>query len=445
MDIRRLKWAALAGLLLVLLFLELARAPLEPYLQTWPGRLVWAGVVALSVLFLVGAVFAVLTQTQEALEHRNRELLALDQAARDIHRELNLSITLQKVVDHACQLVGSRYGALSVINEKKEITEFVTCGLSEEERAVIGDAPMGKGLLGVALHEGRNLRLAAIHRDPRAHGFPENHPPMNSLLAVPIICVGPFRGNLYLTEKTGASEFSLEDEEALVRFGATAAVAIDKSYLHHELENVAIAEERGRIGREMHDGMAQVLAYVNTKAQAIQQYLKKGKTEEASRQLDQLSAAAREAYTDVREGILALRSQPTADRSLEEVLRIYFEQWQVSSGVSGELMLDEPLAVPPRVELQLLRVIQESLANVRKHARATRVRVSVRRVASGLEAEVEDDGVGFDPEKVARADLPRFGLTIMRERAESAGGRLEIESRPGRGTRVLFELAKMED
>ncbi len=445
MDIRRLKWGLLAGLLLVLVVLELARKPLDPYLQTAAGRLIWAWVVALAVLFLVGAVFAVLAQTHEALERRNRELLALDEAARDIHRELNLSITLQKIVDRACRLVGARYGALSVINDRKEITEFATCGLSEEERLEIGDAPMGKGLLGIVLNERRHLRLSEIGQDPRAQGFPEHHPTMRSLLAVPIICQGPFRGNLYLTEKTDSSEFSREDEEVLVRFGATAAVAIDKSYLHHELENVAITQERGRIGREMHDGMAQVLAYVNTKAQAVQQYLKAGKTDEANLQLDQLSAAAREAYTDVREGILALRSQPTDDRTLEEVLKIYFAQWQVSSGIQGELILDEPLAVPPRVELQLLRVIQESLANVRKHARATKVRVSVRRVASGLEAVVEDDGVGFSQEKVERAGLPRFGLTIMRERAESAGGRLEVQSRLGKGTRVLFELPKMED
>lgn len=445
MDIRKLKWASLAGLLLILFVLEFARKPLDPYLQTVAGRLVWASVVALAVLFLVGAVFSVLAQTQERLERRNSELLALDQAARDIHRELNLSITLQTIVEQASRLVGARFGALSVINERKEIMEFVTTGLTDEERAEIGDAPMGKGLLGVVLYEGRHLRIPEIGRDPRAQGFPPNHPPMKSLLAVPIICQGPFRGNLYLTEKIGRHEFLEEDEEALVRFAATAAVAIDKSYLHHELENLAVAEERGRIGREMHDGMAQVLAYVNTKAQAVQQYLKAGKTEEAGRQLDQLATAAREAYTDVREGILALRSQPSADRSLEEVLKTYFAQWQSSSGIGGEIHLDEHLEVSPRVELQLLRVIQESLANVRKHARAGKVRVDVRRLASGLEAVVEDDGVGFDPEKVARAGLPRFGLTIMRERADSAGGQLEIRSSPGRGTRVSFQLPKMED
>lgn len=445
MGTRRLKWASLAGLLLVLLVLELARKPLDPYLQTWPGRLVWAGVVALAVLFLVGAVFTVLAHTQGELENRNRELLALDDAARDIHSELNLSITLQTIVERASRLVGSRFGALSVINERDEITEFVTSGLGEEERAAIGEAPIGKGLLGVVLREGRHLRMPDIGSDPRAHGFPPNHPPMKSLLAVPIICQGPFRGNLYLTEKLGSHEFSVEDEESLVRFAATAAVAIEKSYLHHELENVAVAEERGRIGREMHDGMAQVLAYVNTKAQAVQQYLKVGKTDEAGRQLDQLASAAREAYTDVREGILALRSQPSPERSLAEVLTTYFSQWQMASGIAGEITLDEHLAVPARVELQLLRVIQESLANVRKHARATKVRVSVLRQSKGLVAVVEDDGVGFDPEKVARSQLPRFGLTIMRERAESAGGRLRIESRPGGGTRVSFHLRKMED
>lgn len=445
MDIRRLKWASLAGLLLVLLVLELARKPLDPYLQTLPGRLVWAGVVALAVLFLVGAVFSVLTQTQEELESRNRELLALDQAARDIHRELKLSVTLKKVVEQACQLIGARFGALSVMNGNQEITEFVTSGVSDEQIAAIGSAPVGKGLLGVVLHEGKHLRMSDISRDSRAHGFPENHPPMRSLLGVPIICRGPFRGNLYLSEKLSPGEFSERDEEALVRFAATAAVAIDNSFLHHELENVAIAEERGRIGREMHDGMAQVLAYVNTKAQAVQLFLKSGKDEEASKQLGQLSAAAREAYSDVREGILALRSQPTAEKSLDEVLKIFFEQWQISSGIAGDLILDEDLAVPPRVELQLLRVIQESLANVRKHARAKKVRVTVRRLASGLEAVVEDDGVGFDPESVARAGLPRFGLSIMRERAESAGGNLSVDSRPGQGTRVSFTLAEMED
>lgn len=445
MKLKRLKWALLAGLLLVILFLELARGSFEPYFETWPGRLVWGGVVALAILFLVGAVFSVLAQTQARLERSNRELLALDRAARDIHGELALSTILQKVVDQACQLMSSQYGALSVIDEKKEILEFVTCGLSEDQKSAIGHPPVGKGLLGVPLHEGRHIRLPDIGQDPRRSGFPENHPPMSSLLAVPVLCQGPFRGNLYLTEKTDGSEFSAEEEETLVRFAATAAVAIDKSYLHHELENLAIAEERTRIGREMHDGMAQVLAYVNTKAQAIEQYLKSGKNDEATRQLDQLAAAAREAYTDVREGILAMRSQPTGDRSLSEVLRQYFAQWQASSGIAGEITLDEPLTVPPRVELQLLRVIQEALANVRKHSKANRVRVAVRRHSAGLETVVEDDGVGFDPESVARAELPRFGLSIMRERAESVGGRLDIESRIGQGTRVLFELPKMED
>lgn len=445
MDPRRLKWSLLAGLVLILLFLELARWPLDPFLQSLPGRLVWAGVVALAVLSLVGVVFTVLTQTQEQLEARNRELLALDQAGRDIHRELNLSITLQTVVDQACQLVGARFGALSVVNQERDISEFVTSGLTDEERAAIGAPPSGKGLLGVVLDEGRNLRMPDLKKDARAHGFPENHPPMNSLLGVPIICQGPFRGNLYLTEKIGAEEFSAEDEDSLVRFAATAAVAIDKSYLHHELENLAITEERSRIGREMHDGMAQVLAYVNTKAQAVEQYLKVGKGREASEQLGQLSAAAREAYVDVREGILALRSQPTSGKSLKEVLESFFKQWRVSSGIGGDLSLDEGLVVPPGVELQLLRVIQESLANVRKHAHATKVRVTVRRVNGGLEATVEDDGTGFDTASVARAGLPRFGLNIMRERAESAGGTLVVESRPGAGTRVLFKLAKLEE
>ncbi len=440
LDLRRFKWMSLAGFLTVIVVLAAATHALEPYLQTWQGRLVWTGIVTLAVLFPVGIAFMFLTDMHRRLDAQNRELLAIGRAARDIHGELELEIVLQRIVDQARELLDARYGALSVNAETGRIVEFVTSGLSAVERERIGEPPQGKGLLGVVLHERRHLRLDDLKADPRSCGVPEHHPTMASLLAVPILCQGPFRGNLYLANKEAAKTFSEADEEMLVRFAATAAVAIDKSYLHHELENLAVAEERGRIGREMHDGMAQVLAYVNTKAQAVQEFLRAGKDAEAGKQLDQLAAAAREAYSDVREGILALRSQPSGERQIAEVLREYFAHWQEGSGIPGELAIDDPLEVSPGVELQMLRVVQEALANVRKHADADRVQVSIRRDDKGLIATVEDDGAGFDPASVERAGLPRFGLTIMKERAESAGGTLEIQSSRGAGTCVRFEV-----
>lgn len=263
---------------------------------------------------------------------------------------------------------------------------------------------------------------------------------MDSLLAVPIVCSGPFRGNLYVTEKETSPEFSAEDEKTLIRFATAAGIAVDNADLHQRLRSLAVAEERVRIAREMHDGMAQVLAYVNTKAQAVQEFLRRGKTEGAAEQLEQLAAAAREVYTDVREGILALRT-PMKPGGYREALEEYVQRWQQQSGIEAELEIDGDLVLAPTIELQLLRVIQESLANVRKHAGATKATVLCRQIDRHLLVEIADDGRGFDPEARQRSEVPRFGLAIMRERAESIGGQLSVTSKPGAGTRVRLELS----
>ena len=174
---------------------------------------------------------------------------------------------------------------------------------------------------------------------------------MRSLLAVPIICKGPFRGNLYLTEKTTSPSFSQEDEETLERFATAAAIAIDNAHLHEQLRSLAIAEERVRIAREMHDGMAQVLAYVNAKAQAVQAHLARNRHEEAARQLDQLADAAREVYTDAREGINALRTELGPDLDFRQALEEYIDRWQSQSGIDGRLTVEGELQLPAPVEL----------------------------------------------------------------------------------------------
>jgi signal transduction histidine kinase len=263
---------------------------------------------------------------------------------------------------------------------------------------------------------------------------------VRSLLAIPILCDGPFRGNLYVAEKQGAVEFSPEDEEILQRFATKVTIAIDNAHLHQRLQNLAITEERLRIAREMHDGMAQVLAYVNTKAQAVKEYLRQERLADASDQLEQLAAAAREVYTDAREGILALRTPVGPDRSLSEALEDFMAQWQDQCGIAGELETDENLQLSPAAELQLLRIIQESLSNVRKHARASRARVEVRRNHEHIQVVVEDDGSGFDLASRSREGFPRFGLAIMRERAESIGGSFEIDSAADQGTRLTVRV-----
>jgi len=354
--------------------------------------------------------------------------------------ELALDSVLSTVVEQARNLVGAKYGAVSVIDRDGHIQQFITSGVTRDERDAIGPPPVGHGVLGVVLHQGKHLRLDDVARHPQSQGFPPNHPVMHTLLAVPIQCRSPLLGNLYLSEKTDGDAFTARDEETLERFAVQAAIAIDNAHLHAQAADLAVAQERLRISHEMHDGLAQVLGYVNTKVQAAEAYLKRGRNEEATEQLRELAGSAREAYTDVREGIVGLRTLPDSNQGVAEALRGYLEQWKEQTGIAAELIVDGDVRVAPSAELQLVRIIQESLTNVRKHAKASRVTVSLVRRPGRIIASVLDDGLGFDPSAQTRAGFPRFGLTTIRERAASIGGTVAIESSKGTGTTVRVEL-----
>lgn len=443
MDFRRLKWLAILASVLFIGVLEYARYALGSALQSWQGRLLMDGVVLMCALFFYGAVFTVVHQMQAALERRNRELAALREAGLDVTSDLSLENVLRKVVELARNLIGTRYGALSVIDSEGKIRSFVTTGVPREQAEKIGPPPVGRGVLGVVLREGQRLRLTDIRDDARAQGFPEHHPEMHTLLAVPIVSRGPFKGNLYLSEKLDGSQFTAEEEETLVRFASQAAIAVDNAHLHLQVGSLAVAEERLRIAHELHDGQAQVLAYVNTKAQAVQELLRHGRTEKAAEQLEQLASAAREVYSDVREGILGLRAASDAENGFVESLRRHLESWQDQCGIKTELSLasDEP-HLTPDVELQLLRITQEALANVRKHSEARRVEVRLDNASTGVRIAVIDDGKGFEIDAAGRPiGRPRFGLSTMRERADAIGARFEIQSEPGEGTRIQVEYA----
>jgi len=438
--LRRLRLLSLLGVVLFVVLLELARSSFHSQLASWPARIALDVFVALGFVLYIYAVFHRLEKLQAEVDLRHQELQALHAAVLDIHGEPEVEQVLQRVVDRARQLAGASYGALTVIGEDDRIRSFLTSGLTEAERRLLGDPPSGHGLLGIALREGRRLRVADVSGDPRSAGFPPHHPPMKSLLAVPIPSRGAFRGNLYLTEKAGGQAFTTRDEETLVRFASAAGLAIDNAELDRQLRFLAVAEERVRIAHELHDGVAQVLAYVNTKAQAVGEFLDSGRVPEAQEQLRQLAKAAREVYADAREGILGLRSGGDGG-SFGDVLGTFLDSWHQQSGIAVEGSVSrEDLGLGPGAELQLMRILQEALANVRKHSGADRVLVALERRSDKVVALVEDSGAGFDPGRLGRSGFPRFGLATMRERAESAGALLEIDSRPGKGTRVRVEL-----
>jgi signal transduction histidine kinase len=231
-----------------------------------------------------------------------------------------------------------------------------------------------------------------------------------------------------------------DDQVALLsRLADQAAVALENARLYHQVQSQAAVEERERIAHEMHDGVGQVLGYVNTKTLAMARLLEVGKVEEARVQVAQLEAATKELYADVREAILGLRTSLGPEQGFLTALRQYGEGYERQSGIKVELVVEPPegtFALPFAAEIQLLRIVQEALANVRKHAQASRVVVKLFSTSGELLLTMEDDGRGFDPEHQPPGGWPRFGLQTMQERAKAIGGHLQVESRHGGGTRV---------
>jgi len=179
--------------------------------------------------------------TQERYERLLEAGLALSS-------ELSLPAILQRIVELAAGITGARYGALGVLGRDGRITEFITTGVTAQERAAIGHIPVGRGILGVLIDDAVPLRLRDIAEDPRSVGFPPNHPPMRSFLGAPVTARGQVFGNIYLTEKQGAAEFGAEDERALVLLAAQAGVAIENAHLYEEADDRAKRLEALRAG-----------------------------------------------------------------------------------------------------------------------------------------------------------------------------------------------------
>src|SRR6266508_4348367 len=166
---------------------------------------------------------------------RDRNSMLLE-AGMTLASQLSLPAILQRLADLAVELTEARYGALGVLGRDGMLVDFITTGMTEDQRRAIGHLPVGRGILGVLIRDVRPLRLVDLTQDPRSVGFPPNHPPMRSFLGAPVVARGLVYGNLYLTDKQGASEFSAEDEQALVVLAAQAGVAIDNARLYEEAQ-----------------------------------------------------------------------------------------------------------------------------------------------------------------------------------------------------------------
>ncbi len=247
-------------------------------------------------------------------------------------------------------------------------------------------------------------------------------------------------GDLWVGRRASVP-FTGRDREYLATLSDLASIAITNARMREGERLTAIRDERGRIAREMHDSLAQVLGVTQLRLRALSGRPEIRHSDAIAAELAELAEISGDAYRDVRESILGLRESSRADRGLIESLAAYLEKYEHQSGIraSLETELDDELILQPLSEIQVIRVIQEALTNVRKHSGATKVAVRIAQRAGRATFVVEDDGKGFDP---ARAAIGRdtFGLQSMRERVALIGGMLAVESAPGRGTRLIAEL-----
>jgi len=444
------RWAWVAVPMLAILTLEALQDSALGGLLPVPVHLVVLGValfggaaiIARTLFRRFDQLALELKEQNEELRARSNAMAALQQVSLAVSSLRDLDRVLDTVTDQARRLVSGDVAVLCLAGEDGVLGPRSRSGPPDAFHPG-PDAcphPQGRGgpcplVTGVTDGTRGELVGAPLCRyvDPSFLG---------SSVAVPLLAGDRQLGSLAVstTARRGFRALELSSLESLA---AQAAVAIENARLYGRVRELGIMEERARIARELHDGLAQVLGYVGTKSEAAISLLDAGSSAEARTQLVDLGDAARSVYVDVREAILGLSAPVAPELGVLEAIRSYAERYEelakLPALVQAEDGVDD-VRLAPAAEAQALRLLQEALTNVRKHAQARRVTITARREDAMFVIEVIDDGRGFDPAATNGSDWPHFGLATMRERAASVGGTVEIDSRPGAGARVRFRL-----
>ncbi len=221
--------------------------------------------------------------------------------------------------------------------------------------------------------------------------------------------------------------------------GATVPYRINLN-IRRRIERDAILQERRRIARELHDGVAQSIGYINMKTQQVRESVSAQSTDRALTELSDIQGVVKETYEDVREAIDELGAEVRNVRIIP-ALTSYAQEFGTSNGIKVDLALPRDFPeISPEAELQLFRIAQEALTNVRRHAEATDVAISLQETGRVVLMSVKDNGSGFT---IGDPTVPfpgHHGLDIIKERAGDLGGSVAINTAPGQGTEVVVEL-----
>lgn len=453
-NLSRLKWFAIVAPLAALVVLVLLlRSQLHDWLHESPAFLFLVPFFAVGVFAFASVIFALIDDLERRVLDQNRELSELlartDQQNAELSALLTVgrasasSVELSQMLDQALDAI------LAVTSAEAAELWLADGGVLALERfrgagaAAFGSKPsllVGEGLPGAAAKASSTVVVHDPSVDPR---FQDEEV---AALGLQTFCALPLRhrmgtvGVLAVAARGPTAFASPEERRVLEGIGEQIALGVENARLHEQVLDRAVLEERERIARELHDGLAQVLGYINTQTQAVKKLLESRKIGEATSELDAMGAVSREVYADVREAIVGLR---TAPKGLIPTVREYLSRLPRMDGCTVELRVDEDaedVTLVPSAEIQLVRIVQEALSNVRKHAGASHVEVIVEADEEAVGVEIVDDGRGFDALLLDRTGWPRLGFQTMRERAQSIGGAFDVVSAPGEGTRIAVHV-----
>jgi signal transduction histidine kinase len=433
--LRLIATAAPAALLLIVGYL--VRGPFHEELHSFPGYLFVFVTLAGAVIVFTFFVFEAIDRIEKRLLEQTAHVSALLAVARAGSSSLDLSEVLEAALDEIVSVTSAETGEVWLTVNHDELVLTRQWG---SDLGAFSEPPrlrFGEGLVGIAAERHAPVVVHDLAADPRVRRPEPARTDFESFYAQPLLRREEVVGVLAVAARPSNALASSAEAALLEGIGEQLVIAIENARLHERVLDEAVLEERERLARELHDGLAQVLGYVNTHTLAIEKLLAANRSDEAEAQVERMRQAALRAYEDVREAILGLRS---GHDGLGPSLRQYVDEFGHMTGIEVELRVDraiESVRLAPDVEVQLIRITQEALANVRKHARAKSVSVDLRSENGSVVIEVADDGFGFDPDHPVRTGWPHFGLQSMRERTEAIGGKFELWSELGSGTRIV--------
>ena len=371
--------------------------------------------------------------TREQLQER---LIALHEASLELVKDTSLDHLLERIAKLACEQSDARYAALGVLDDDGKLVKFITVGMTDDEIKRMAHPPVGRGLIGELMNTETPLRVPVIRDHPRSSGFPASHPQMTSFLGVPIRAANRQLGQIYLTDKVDASEFTADDEKIIQMLAAYAAAAIQNARLHENTHRLAVLEERERIGMDLHDGIIQSIYGVGLSLESALHSIEEDPNDAKARVVHSIESL-NQAIRDLRAYILDLRPRQMGTEGLLSGLNRLITEFRANTLAKVQISgTDHDLnGLPQAHSMVLFHICQEGLANIAKHAKAKQVEISLWSTDERVLMEIHDNGKGFEMEKMSVTI--GHGLANMQTRARSVGGDVDISSVIGEGTTVL--------